>query len=805
MLYWQDIRYAFRTLRKAPWFTGLTVMVLGGGLGIAVFTFSFLYTAMLRPLPVEGGEAIVRVQLQTEGRTRGIDAVDLVQLRSQLAGVAELGAFAGRELVVGDGEARQVIRATATEWNLFAVTRTAPARGRVLRPADHEPGADPVIVLSDWTWRTVFGADPGILERRILLNGISTQVVGIAPPGFGFPVASQAWVPLESALVRGAVPVGRLVDVYARLAPGATAARLEAELAVVSARILADRAEPGVEPTPVKPLVRSFPMAQMGEEGPLFFTVLHVLAAMILLLACTNVINLLLARTNERVRETAVRLALGAPRGRLVMQSMWETVLLCVAGGILATGVAAWGLSLVNGWAHAKLAGNMAFWWVWAPDLSTLAAAGVLVTVVIALLGSVVAGRATGTQLNAVLQDGTVGGGSRREGRVARYLVVGQIATVSVLLFFGIMSGLVASRAVNIDLGYNTDRLVQTWLDERDVAVEARPLFRQSLLQLLDQQSEVEAPVYRADLATLTDPAGRFMIRGQELARSEELPRAFVRAVQGALPSAGVEVLVGRGFDQRDGSAGQAVAIVSQALAERWWPGRSPIGQEIRLTGLADSLAWRTVVGVARNVPMGDFIARNRSPLALYLPLQQVEAPYPILAFRQVGGVPAAQAAFHRAVTTLDPALVPESLQSMDEVIEKMTVLTRGTASLFGTCFAFALFLAASGIYGLAARSIGQRTREIGVRRAVGADDRRILTLLLGQSARQLGIGALLALPLMIGTAWLFARTLPIGLVEASVAACGVAMAITGVVLAATWVPARRAVRIEPRDALWQG
>ncbi len=805
MLYWQDIRYAFRTLRKAPWFTALTVVVLGGGLGIAIFTFSFLYTAMVRPLPVEDGEAIVRIQFRTEGGTRGVDAVDLVPLRAQLGAVAELGAFAGRELVVGDGDSRQIIQATATEWNLFAVTRTAPARGRALQPADHEPGADPVIVLSDWTWRTVFGADPAILESRVLLNGVSTRVVGIAPPGFGFPVASQAWVPLESNLVRGAVPVGRLLDVYARLAPGATPAALEAELAVVSARIRADRPDDGESMAPVQPLVRSFPMAQMGEEGPLFFAVLHVLAAMILLLACTNVINLLLARTNERVRETAVRLALGAPRGRLVMQSMWETVLLCVAGGILATAVAAWGLSVVNGWAHAKLAGNLAFWWVWAPDLSTLAAAGVLVTVVIALLGGVVAGRATSTSLNAVLQDGTVSGGSRREGRIARYLVVGQIATVSALLFFGVMSGLVASRIVNIDLGYNTERLVQTWLDERDVAPEGRAVFRQSLLYQLDQQAEAEAPVYRADLASMTDPAGRFMIRGQESSRDGELPRAFVRAVQGALPSAGVEVLAGRAFDERDGSAGQAVVIVSQAVAARWWPGRSPLGQEIRLTGMPDSLAWRTVIGVARDVPMGNFLARNRSFLAVYLPLQQTAAEYPTLAFRHVGGVPAAQAGLHRAVTTLDPVMVPGSLQSMDEIIEKSTVLTRGTANLFGTCFGFALLLAASGIYGLAARSIGQRTREIGVRRAVGADDRRILALLLGQSARQLGIGTLLALPLLIGTAWLFARSLPIGLIEAVAAAVGVAVAITGVVLAATWIPARRAVRIEPRDALWQG
>ena len=804
MLYWQDIRYAVRTLQKSPWFTALTVAVLGGGLGIAIFTFSFLYTAMVRPLPVEGGGSIVRVQFESDGRTRGVDAADLVAIRSQLTSVDQLGAFVTRELVVGEGDSRQVIAATATEWNLFDLTRTPPARGRALQPSDHDPGAEPVAVLSDWTWRTVFGADPDILDSQVRLNGVPTRVVGIAPPGFGFPVATRAWVPLESELLRGTVANGRLLDVYAKLAPGGTPAALEAELAVVVARVQADRPDRAALP-PSLPLVRSFPMAQMGSEGPLFYVILHLLAGMILLLACTNVINLLLARANERVRETAVRLALGAPRGRLIVQSMWETVLLCVVGGVLATGVAALGLTVVNDWAHARLVGNLAFWWVWAPDLTTLAAAGVLVTAVIALLGTVVAGRVTSTRLNAVLQDGTISGGSRREGRVARYLVIGQIATVSSLLFFGLMSGLVASRVVNVDFGYDTERLVQTWVDDRDVPIEARPMFRRSLLDLLEQQSEAEAPVFRADLADMTAPAGKFMIRGQEGARAEDLPRAFVRAVQGAHPTAGVDVLMGRGFDARDSEAGVAVAIVSQAVAAQWWPGRSPIGEEIRLTGLADSLVWRTVVGVARDIPMGNFLARNRSSLAVYLPLEQADAPYPTLAFRHVGGEAAAHAALHRAVTTLDPTRMPASLQGMDDVIEKTTALTRGTAILFGTCFGFAMLLAASGIYGLAAQSIGQRTREIGVRRAVGADDRRILALLLGQSARQLGIGAVLALPLLLGTAWLFARTLPIGLVEGALAAIGVAVAIAGVVLAATWIPARRAVRIEPRDALWQG
>lgn len=370
-----------------------------------------------------------------------------------------------------------------------------------------------------------------MLDSQVRLNGVPTRVVGIAPPGFGFPVATRAWVPLESELLRGTVANGRLLDVYAKLAPGGTPAALEAELAAVVARVQADRPDRAALP-PSLPLVRSFPMAQMGSEGPLFYVILHLLAGMILLLACTNVINLLLARANERVRETAVRLALGAPRGRLIVQSMWETVLLCVVGGVLATGVAALGLTVVNDWAHARLVGNLAFWWVWAPDLTTLAAAGVLVTAVIALLGTVVAGRVTSTRLNAVLQDGTISGGSRREGRVARYLVIGQIATVSSLLFFGLMSGLVASRVVNVDFGYDTERLVQTWVDDRDVPIEARPMFRRSLLDLLEQQSEAEAPVFRADLADMTAPAGKFMIRGQEGARAEDLPRAFVRAVR---------------------------------------------------------------------------------------------------------------------------------------------------------------------------------------------------------------------------------------------------------------------------------
>lgn len=815
MFHFQDVRYAFRLLRRTPYFTLLTLVVLAGGMGVSVFTFSFLYSAILRPLPLSDGARIVRMQQVQGRRTSGFDAADFARMRAQVTTLRDVGTWSARDVVLG-GEngrsAQRVLQLTAVEWNVFDATHTPPALGRPFRAGDEAPGAAPVIVLSHDLWQIAFGGDSSIVGQTILLSGVSTEVIGVMPAGYGFPVAAESWVPLGAA-VREATEAGRFtVNAFARLADGATPERAELELSALlrrarEARPVAPADTAGPPPTVT---VRTFPMAQMGDDGPAFFTVINLMATLILLLACINVGNLLLARANERSRELAVRLALGASRSRLAMQSLWEPVFLVLVSGALATALAAFALRFVNQWAHTRLEGNMAFWWTWGMDQPTLLAAGGFTTLTIAVLGGVMAARATNTRFNDVLRDGGARDGGQRAGRVARTLVATQVAAVTVLLFFGVLAGMAAFRLAHIDPGYDTRNLLASGVEpdaKRFPTDSSRQLYWERLSALLAAQPSIETPILRARLGTADDERGALEFGDGRVVPAAEQPRAWVHAVRGGLDSLGVRSLDGRSLDDRDRRGQPAVAVVSRAMAARFWPGRSPVGERIRLAGIGETTneQWRTVVGVVSDVPYGDEFGQNpQRMIAVYVPLGQVDATSATLLFRHKGDEAAATAGLHLAVTTLDPDAVPDRVQSYNEILAKSAMVAGGVSKLFGLSFAFALLLAISGTYGLMARSIGMRTREIGVRRALGATERNIQRLLLGQGGRQLGIGAVVALPLMLFVGIAFTRVVPVAPLVAIASATAVTLAIVAVVLAATWIPTRRALRVSPRDALWR-
>lgn len=803
MFFWQDVRYAFRLLAKNPLFTLLTIAVLAGGLGLSIFTFSFLHTAMLKPIPVPDGAGIVRLLTLANGTRGVVEARDLAAIRPSLTTLTDVGAYGAREFVIGTGEGTRAIQATESEWNIFEVTRTRPMLGRGFNPDDQAGGAEPVVVLTEWAWRVVFGGDSGVIDRRIPMNGVPTRVIGVMPRGYGFPVASDAWVPMPAELLAPTVPEGRLVQAYARLSNGADASRASAELTglLLRAREGRVRSDPSeVEPTGMT--VATFPMAQIGEEAPLVLLLLNTLATLILVLACINVTNLLLARANERARETAVRLALGAPRGRLIMQSMWESIILCLAGGTLATALAIWGLDTINAWCRSNLEGNLAFWWNWGFDRTVLYSAGAFVTLAIAVLGGVVSRRAVTAEITEVLKDGGPRGGGRKEGKVSRALVITQVATVSVLMFFGSMSAIVAYRVANMDLGYDTRGLLTSGIDlpeDRYPAQPARGQFFQNLYDQLSTRPELDGVVFRSTVAGIADAEGEFDLPDHPA--EGQRPRTFVLRTLGPLSTLGAGLLEGRFFDTRDDEAGAKTAIVSAAFAARHFPGRSPIGAGLIMSGLGET-APRTVVGVTEDLLLGNPLSRDRSPIAVYIPLRQTEAAGAVAVFRHRGSEADGRSAFLRAVAELDPALAVGNVMSFDDTLAKSTLIARSVARLFGACFGFALLLAVSGAYGLMARAIGRQTRDIGVRRALGATDRTILWMLLGQGGRQLGIGALVALPFTLLVGWGFSRYFPIALGLAVGTALAVSVTITAVVLAATWLPTRRAIAIEPRDAL---
>jgi predicted permease len=823
VFYWQDIRYALRLLRKSPALTTLTIAVLGGGLGVTIFTFSFLYTAMVRPIPVSGGDRIVRVTATAGPAAVGLDAADLSRIRGSITTLADVGAFTSRELVAGGEGAgdRRVIDATAAEWNIFQATRTRAALGRTFRPDDAARGAEPVLVLSDRTWRSAFGSDTSLVGRTLMIGNVPTRVIGVMPAGYGFPVAADAWVPLSEDALATTTPGAFAVDLYARLEPGVSMSTARAQLQTLlddavrsrprTAAAGADRRGTGVMTVPnaerVTIHVETFPRAQLGDEGPLMFAVLNLLAVLILLLACVNVVNLLLARANDRAREMAVRLALGASRGRLVVQSLWETAIVTLAGGVLATAIAAWGLSAINAWAQAHIPGNLAFWWVWRLDRPALLAAGGFITLTIAVLGAVVSARATNVRITAVLQDSTVRGGNRRQSRLARALVVTQVATVSVLMFFGVMSGIVARRVTHVDLGFDTRNLMRTAVVPRSDRYETaakRTAFHLAVRDAVVRSPEVDGATLESTIASLGDAsdADRLALDRGSGATRNDTPRAFVRAVLGPLETLGSGLREGRAFDSRDGETGARTAIVSRAFAERYWPRTSALGREVQLAGLGEP-DWRIVVGVADDVPLGNPLSRERSRLAVYVPLGQRDVGGASLMFRHRGNAAAGIAAVHRALADVDPAAMPEHVASAEEILETTSLMARSVTKLFVLCFGFALLLAVSGTYGLMAQAIGGRTREIGVRRALGATDAGIVRLLLGQGGRQLGVGAVIALPLLVAVGVGFARFFPIATGLAVTTGVLVAVTIVSVVLAATYLPTRRALRVSPRQALW--
>ena len=815
MFHWMDVRYAFRLLRRSPRFSLLTVLVLSGGLGLAIFTFSFLHTAMLKPLPLANGDRIVSIRQELGSRTTPLDAVDITSIRRASRKLTELGAYTTQVFVLGTDEHPRVIQATVGEWGMFGFTRTPAMLGRTFSRDDAATGAEAAIVLSYRLWRAAFGTDSAIVGRTVLLNNVNTRVLGVMPEGYGFPVASEAWVPLTNDAVSSATFGEAQYLVYGRLAPQASATEAQAELRLLfkrsraQDRLLAtgEQARSIAEENAINDVsLKTFPMAQIGDEAPLVLGVLNVLAGLILMLACINVTNLLLARSHERVRETAVRLALGASRARLVMQSMWESVILCVAGGAVATAIAAWGLDSINAWTKTNLDGNMAFWWVWGLDQSAVIAAGLFVTAAIAVLGLVVSGRATSLQFVEVLKDGSARSGSRREGRVVRTLVITQVATVTVLMFFGVLSGIVAYRVANVYTGFDTRHLLSTIVElDADTydAPESRNAFVTAARNTLAQASSISQVLTRVDLGVINDASGAMAIQGVTVPGSAPKARTYVQGLGGDIATLGMTLQSGRMFDSRDALRSAPVAIVSQALADRYFPGVSPIGRQVKFVG-DSATGWRTIVGVTSNIVLGSPLSPNRSAIAAFIPMEQANTRYFAILFRHRGDAPGAQVALHRTLRGIDARMLPPDVRSYDEILQKSSLLATSTAKLFGACFAFALLLAVSGTYGLMARNIGQRTREIGLRRALGASDASVVRLLLRQGGVQLGFGVAISLPLLLLVGVAFSKFFPVGVGATIGSALVVGGTIVMVILFATYVPTRRAVGVPLRDALFK-
>jgi len=805
-----DLRYSLRLLTRSPAFSLTTVVILTGGLSVSLFTYSLLHTMMYKPLPLPAGDAVVRIFALEGGRTQYMEGHTFDFVRRNVDSFEVIGAYDTRLVQIRGGTSPASIQATFVEPNMFDVAAVAPSLGRRLLPADAEPGAEPVVVLSYYMWSATFGSDPDIIDDLVDLNGVSTRIVGVMPRDFGFPVFGLLWLPVD--LSESGRPEGEVtfLSAYAKLRAGVSAERANLELHETVQRYRATVTDRDtLDATPDSAKTRTFQKAQMGDEAEVSFAIMNMAAGFILLLACVNAANLLLARCLERTREITIRVAIGASRLRLVIQMMGEGIIMTTVAGGLTIFVTARALAIFDARSHAAAPEGLAYWWRWGMDAPTLAAASVLMLGTALLVGGIPAWRVVRADTNAALRDGQQGGQGLATDRLTRTLVVVQIAAISVLLFLGGMTAHVTYQAGTIDFGLDTDRVMigSVVISEEDYPT---PEARVALLQRVKAEVEASAAIEAVMLRAQVGGEGPVMLEGAVYDNEANQPTARVRTQMGDSAMLGLELRSGRRLDERDALAALPTAMVSEALARELWGAQSPLGRRLRVGSVEtapgeEQRPWRTVVGVVSNIYEGNPLDGEREGQTLYLPMAQLAPTSAGITFRHRGDTSAAMAAMTGALDEIGPTVELVRVTNFDEMLDQIRGMSLAVSQVLGACFGFALILAIGGIYGLTSRSVTQRTQEIGIRRALGASKARIIALFLRGSGRQLTIGLGLALAVGVTTSIAVLSRYPELNVWAFVTAgLLVPTLITGLVLTATYLPTRRAVKMNPRAAIWR-
>jgi predicted permease len=812
----QDLRQTARILAKSPGFTAVAVLSLGLGIGANATIFSFLNAIFLRPLPVQDPERVVAVFTSDfSGPPYGGSSYpDYLDFRTKTDAFAGLAAYTVAPMSLSEGPRTDRVFGELVTANYFAVAGVQASRGRTFRPVDDErPDAAPAIIVSDGLWRRRFGEDPALVGKAVTLNGHAFTVAGIAPPGFtGLMrgLAVDLWVPMTMA---GAIPSSDRLDgrgnrwllLLGRLKPGLTAEAAQAELAVLAARL--QKAYPD-NWTDVKDKcrvitvvpenrARLFPAARGAVLG--FLALLLSVVGLVLLMACTNVAGLLLARASARRREIAVRLSLGASRRRIVRQLLTESLVLSLLAAVLGVVAALWATNLL-----VALRPPVPF--PVALDLHLdLRVLGF--TVLLSILTSVVFGlapalRASRPELLPALKDGS-GAGERAASHWAprRLLVVAQMAMSLVLLIGAGLFLQSLGNAHRIELGFDRANLLLLSLDVRLNGYD-EPRGRLLYEHLLERASALPG-VRSASLATevplgLGGSRRGIWVEGYEARSGEDMGVHTNTVGPDYFRTMGIRLVRGRDFTSSDTAGRPGVVVVNEAFARRYWPDQEPIGRHVRLGD--ESGAPAEVVGMAQD---GKYVTLGEDPKPFfYVPFLQRYESGATLHVRTTGDPRGLVEAMRREVRALDPSLPVFDEKTMTDHLGVSLLPARLAASVLGLFGLVALTLAAVGIYGVMALAVRQRTRELGVRIALGALPKDLLSMVLGQSMRVALTGLAIGLLAALGLGRLVTSLL-YGIGAADPATFVVVPALlAAVALLASFLPARWAMKVDPMVAL---
>jgi len=799
-----DVRYGLRSLLKRPGATAVALITLALGIGVNTAIFSAVDSVLLRPLPFKNPERVVSIWEQTlrQGiQQNEVAPANFFDLRDQSQAFEAIGAYGPHDInLTGSGDPER-LNGQLVSANVFSILGVEPALGRTFRAEEDEPGQDHVVVLSDAVWQRRFNRDPSILNRNLTLNGETFTVVGVMPRGFFFPERDiEMWVPWAMEPEQKAGRGDHYLRLVGRLRTSATVERANADVQSIAQRlaIVYPRTNDGLGFT-----VHSLHQDYVGNlRSPIL--ILFAAVGLVLLIACANVANLLLAQATTRRREIAIRIALGARRWTIVRQLLIESLLLAAGGGLLGVLGALWSVA-----ALAKLLPE---------SLSKLQGLNIdarvfVFTLGVSVLTAVVFGGAPallasrtkpGATLSDVARD-VAGGTSGR--LVRRVLVVSEVALAVVLL---VSAGLLLRSFQllrQVDLGFSTEnRLTMRMVlpMPKYAKPEARTAFYDEMLRRVKELPGVEAAGMITFLPLSFNGMNfSFSVEGQPSPADMKLPFALYRVVSpDYFRALGIALQRGRFFDGHDVLDSQPVMMINRRLAERYWSGEDPIGKRLKIGPVDSPSPWLTVVGVVGNTQQTGLYDQK---LEFYVPYAQERrsfmAPRDLVVRTQQDATSLA-AAVREAVWAVDKDQPVSNVRTMDQVFSAAISQERFQALLLGMFATLALLLACVGLYGVISYTVVQRTHEIGVRVALGAQPRDVLRLVIRQ-------GMLLTLAgLVVGIAagTFLTRVLTDMLFGVTprdtVTFVGVPILLLVVAFLACWIPARRATRIDPLIAL---
>ncbi|HEX8500049.1 MAG TPA: ABC transporter permease [Pyrinomonadaceae bacterium] len=799
----RDARFGARSLLKNKGFTAVAVLTLALGIGANAAIFAVIDAVLLRPLPYpESGRLVKLYARDAQGEDFSISPADFLEGYKGVDAFEHLAAYRETSFNMASQDRPERVSGVVVSPEFFNVLGVAPRHGRPVTPALDAPGGPRVVVLGHALWQKRFGGDVGVLGRSIDLDGEPRTVVGVMPEGFQFPAGAELW-----ASSRYAVPEHPLrptqdpttrrdtqyFNVVGRLRPGTGLEQARAESNAVAARF---KQQYGEAEEVVSAVVVSLHEDVVGETRSALLLLVGAVA-ILLLIACANVANILLARGATRQKEIALRLALGAGRVRLVRQFLTESLLLALAGGGLGVLLALWGLAPLKALVPGEVLGG-------APlglDARVLGFTALVSLVSALVFGLFPALNLADQDLNGVLKEGgRSGSGGARSNRARRVLVVSEIALAAVLLTGAGLLIRSLERLLDVSPGFDPERVLTAQLtlpQARYPEKAQRAAFAGRVLEELAGSPEVESAAVVSRIPMNFGRSTRSVeVQGQAPQNpSAEVTPDYITASPGYFRSMSIPVLAGRDFDARDVAGAQRVVVVNEATARHFWPGEDALGKLIKLDD-----DWSQVVGVVGNVRQISLAAK--APPTVYVPYAQDPWPFMSVVVRAKSSPAGAAPTLLGVVGRVDRDVPLYGVRPMGEVLQR-SVSARRWRTLLLSLFAFtALGLACLGIYGVTAYSVTQRTHEIGVRMTLGAQKRDVLLMVVLQGLKLavvgVAVGLLAALALSrLATSMLYGVEAADPLTLAAVSAI-----LIGVTAAACLIPARRAANVDPLVAL---